>query len=66
MDKYTKAVLTVIAVMLVIIVTRDLPVVSEAVAGERRSTMSIKRIVESCTVYVYDIDQDEGYGQIDC
>ena len=27
---------------------------------------AVRRIVENCTVYVYDIDETEGYGSISC
>ena len=66
MDKYTKAVLTVIAVCLVIITFRDAPLIPDVSADDPRSRSYIKRVIESCSVYVYDISSSEGYGQIDC
>lgn len=66
MDKYTKAVLTVIAVCLVITTFRNITFISEVSADDPRSRSYIRRVIEDCSVYVYDISGDEGYGQIDC
>ena len=66
MDRYTKTVLTVIAACLVIIAFRDVSIVSEVSADDPRSKRYIKRVIEDCSVYVYDISGGEGYGRINC
>ena len=66
MDRYTKTILTVIATCLVIIAFRDVSVVSEVSADDPRSRSYIQWVIEDCSVFVYDISDDSGYGEINC